>query len=71
MALKNWKKVGVDRWKKPDGSITVIHNANEFNLGEKGFAVVSKIGNRLMGTRHTFSKKSQALAFAKKYMESH
>jgi len=67
MALKDWKKIkGNDRWWKDKPKYQEIHITSVYN-GTKYAVFINNISPK----NNIKKTKSQALAFAKKYMRSH
>jgi len=70
MALKDWKKVGSNRWKMKDKK-----KANEKTLMLQdyvnGFKLWLRYGDGDIIDKGFFKSKPQALKFAKQYMRTH
>jgi len=71
MALKDWKKIGINRWRK-GGTIIQISNNLYSAFANGGWEVITKhertnyyYDDKLLKT------KSAALKYAKKYMKAH
>ena len=69
MAMKDWKKVGNDRWKKGGTSLSVYKSSGKFN-GKDVFHV--RVGGNY-GYRNIVSltNKTATLRYAKSYMRKH
>lgn len=67
MALKDWKKVGVNKWKKGNLTTQVLIS------GKKVGTIVGATGSARAGWLHwddfrQFKSKAKAVAYAKSYM---
>lgn len=73
MALKDWKKVSKNQYRKGTEKIFIFENKTKIHLPQKKweYSYTVYIDTKISDKQETFLTKAQATTYAKNYMRTH